>query len=79
MDYKFLKPFLNHFCFVAGRIILLKDATAIKEYNFHESNVELNADSNEAPSLHCHFSVAGGCELTEVQVLLLINENRDNV
>jgi len=31
-----LKPFLNHFCFVAGCIILLKEATATREYRFHE-------------------------------------------
>ncbi|KAK3520449.1 hypothetical protein QTP70_024065, partial [Hemibagrus guttatus] len=31
-----IKPFLSHFCFVAWRIILLKEATAIWEYRFHE-------------------------------------------
>ena len=31
-----LKPFLNHCCFVARSIILLKEATAIREYRFHE-------------------------------------------
>ena len=33
----FLVPFLNYCSFVAGYIILLKDATAIKEYHFYES------------------------------------------
>lgn len=28
------KPFLNLYCFVAGHIILLKEATAIREYCF---------------------------------------------
>ena len=28
-----LKPFLNHFCFLAGRIILLKEATVFREYH----------------------------------------------
>ena len=32
----FLKPFLNHFCSVEGRIILLKEAIAIREYRLHE-------------------------------------------
>lgn len=32
----FLKLFLNIFCSVAGRIILLKEATAIREYRCHE-------------------------------------------
>ncbi len=31
-----LKPFLNRFCFVAERIILLKEATATREYRFRE-------------------------------------------
>ena len=31
-----LKPFLNHFCFIARHIMLLKEATAIREYCFHE-------------------------------------------
>ena len=30
------KPFLNLFCFVEWCIILLKEATAIREYRFHE-------------------------------------------
>lgn len=29
-------PFVHHFCFVAGHVILLKDATALREYHFHE-------------------------------------------
>ena len=31
-----LKPFLNQFSFVAWRIILLKEATVIKKFHFHE-------------------------------------------
>lgn len=30
-----LKPFQNHFCFVTGHVIQLKEATAIGEYCFH--------------------------------------------
>ena len=32
----FLKPFPNNVCSVAGRIMLLKEATAIREYHCHE-------------------------------------------
>lgn len=32
----FLKPFLSHFCSAAGCIILLEEATAIWEYQFHK-------------------------------------------
>ncbi|XP_053093745.1 carcinoembryonic antigen-related cell adhesion molecule 1 isoform X2 [Pangasianodon hypophthalmus] len=32
----FLEPFLNNLCSMAGRIILLKEATAIREYCCHE-------------------------------------------
>ncbi|KAK3535361.1 hypothetical protein QTP70_010077 [Hemibagrus guttatus] len=32
-----IKPFLNHFCFVAWHIILMKEATDIREYRFHET------------------------------------------
>lgn len=32
----FLKPFPNHFCRVAGSVNLLKEAKAIRAYNFHE-------------------------------------------
>ncbi|KAF7656706.1 hypothetical protein LDENG_00037350 [Lucifuga dentata] len=32
----FLKPFLNNFCSVAGHVILLKEAAAIREYRCHE-------------------------------------------
>ena len=31
-----LKPFLNQLCFVAQHIILLKEATVIREYRSHE-------------------------------------------
>ena len=35
----FLIPFLKQFFFVEGYISLLKDATAIRDYSFHEKGV----------------------------------------
>ncbi len=35
----FVKPFLNDFCSVAGCIILLKEATTIREYHCHQEDL----------------------------------------
>ena len=64
-----LKPFLNHFCFVAWCIILLKEATTIREYRFHErvymvcnnakvggicqSNIHMGGRTQGFPPQHC--------------------------